>query len=276
MPESMLVPIFKCSIPRIQLKQSHLRQILSRCISSDLKKYFQIILNPFVALCKFEENISTMSFENCNLFQRSYTTLGIGYTFNNENDQKLFKKTYRNTEFSNKRNPSMMRSTNIKHSLAVVIDSNTEEIYFNENSLSNTKKKYDIKEVAVSLHNPKEIADTKLIPLTSTRIPLGHSTTFLISAKGRKIDESGEELSESQRGCRLDEETESLEIFNVYSRIGCLFECKMKYSIKKCGCTPWYHPINMFSEVGNNYHTSLFCKVIINLSCIFLENFILH
>ena len=34
MPESMLVPCSKVSIPIIHLKQSHLRQILSRCFSS--------------------------------------------------------------------------------------------------------------------------------------------------------------------------------------------------------------------------------------------------
>ena len=103
--------------------------------------------------------------------------------------------------------------------------------------------------VTLSLHNPKEPSDTKFKPTSSIQVPLGQSTTFLITPKATEIDESGKELTESQRNCRLDEDTDALDIFNIYTRTGCLFECKMKYAVGKCGCNPWYYPINMKRQV---------------------------
>ena len=77
------------------------------------------------------------------------------------------------------------------------------------------------------------------------------TATILITAiSSRHIDESGKELKEHQRGCRLDEDADELDIFQVYTRVGCLMECKMKYAIKKCGCTPWNFPINMYNNVS--------------------------
>lgn len=98
------------------------------------------------------------------------------------------------------------------------------------------------KDVAVSLHNPKEPAD---IRSSSFKIPLGHSTTIYITPKAREIDESGEELTEFQRNCRLGEDTNSLDVFNVYTQTACLFECKMRHSLKMCGCLPWNYPVIM-------------------------------
>ena len=217
-------------------------------------------------MCKYEENVKSMTFENCNLIKRSFTTQGFGYTFNNEREDKLIKKEFRSTELSpnRDRNPSLMKSTYSKHSLTVVIENNAEEIEMYERSLQSRNNKIDDrltkgqidnqvkkpKQFTVSLHNPKEPADKTFIPYNSIKIPLGYSTTLLISAKAREIDEGGETLSESQRMCRLDVNTETLDVFNVYTRMACLFECKMKYSIKKCGCTPWNYPVKMEDNVS--------------------------
>ena len=209
--------------------------------------------NSFISLCKFEENVEMMTLENCNLFKRSFTTHGLGYTFNNEKENTLIKEDYRSVEFSHNkiRQPSLMKSTSSKYSLRVVIENNAEEIQSYENNLSDeTFKHTRPREVSVSLHNPQEPGDTKLIPLTSIQIPLGQSTTFLISAKAREIDESGKYLTEDQRGCRLDEDTKGLGTFNIYTRVACLFECKMKHSMTKCGCIPWNFPVNIHDTVG--------------------------
>ena len=62
---------------------------------------------------------------------RSFTTQGMGFTFNNEVEEKLIKKGYRSTEFSHnvKRHPSLMKSTKLKHSLKVIIERNVEEAW---------------------------------------------------------------------------------------------------------------------------------------------------
>ena len=228
-------------------------------------------------MCKFEENVKNMKFDNCNLFKRSFTTQGLGYTFNNEKENNLIKENFKNSQFlpNTRRDPSKMKSTSSEYSLKVVIDNNAEEIEQYTESLKKTYETKDEwfdqnsiiqkpKDIAVSLHNPKEPADTKFIPLNSVRIPLGYSTTFLIIPKAREIDESGKELKESYRNCRLEEDTESLEMFNVYTRVACLFECKMKYSTGKCGCSPWNYPVNFNDKV---IYFQLKESIYINLLC---------
>ena len=197
-------------------------------------------------MCKFEDSDESMTFENCNLFKRSFTTQGLGFTFNNEEESKLIKEDFRSKLSVNvNRKPYLMKS---KHSLTVVIENNAGEVEKYENSpFKRFVKKPS--ELFVSLHNPKEPADLKFIPSTSIRIPRGYSTTFLITPKAREIDKSGKELKESQRNCRLDEEVETLDIFNVYSMTACLLECKMKHATKVCGCTPWNYPVIMDNKV---------------------------
>ena len=203
--------------------------------------------NPYISVCQFNGKPKEMDQHNCNLFKRSYTTQGVGFTFNNEQIDKLMKEDYRNDVFSTRKIPSLMKSTDKEHALTVLLDSNAEEVEMYRKSLSGSTK---LREASVSLHNPEEPSDTKFIPLTSTKIPLGHSTTFLISARAREIDESGKALTESKRGCRLEEDTKELDMFNVYTRTACLLECRMKHARKKCGCTPWNYPINMIKTVG--------------------------
>ena len=214
-------------------------------------------------MCKFEENVNKMKFENCDLFKRSFTTQGLGYTFNNEIEEKLITSKFRTNEFSHnrKRKPSLMKSTGSEHSLTVIIDSNVEEVEKYENTTGNTQDgdvTHKPKEILVSLHNPNEPADTFFIPASSIKIPLGYSTTFFITPKARDIDESGKDLEETKRNCRLSEDTKDLDIFNVYSKVACLFECKMRLSMKRCGCVPWNYPLNMNDEVSYAQYT---CKI---------------
>ena len=206
--------------------------------------------NAFVAFCKYEENVKSMTFENCDLFKRSFTTQGMGFTFNNEVEEKLIKENYISTEFSHniKRQPSLMKSTKIKHALQVVIERNIEEVL---KEIGNygwvPKQKY----FSVSLHNPKEPADTKFIPSTSVKIPFGHSTTFFITPKANEIDDKAKQgLTESQRRCRLVEDTENMDVFNSYTKVSCLFECNMRYAIRRCGCIPWNYPLNNKEQVS--------------------------
>ena len=94
-------------------------------------------------------------------------------------------------------------------------------------------------EVSVSLHNPNEPANLRS---TSFEIPLGHTTTVYVTPKAREIDDSGKELKENERNCRLIEDNSELEIFKIYTQEACLFECKLKIAANKCGCIPWSYP----------------------------------
>ena len=141
-------------------------------------------------MCKFENNVEYMSFENCNLFKRSFTTQGIGYTFNNEIQQKLLKKPFRNTIFSPNtvRKPSMMKSASSENSLTAIIENNYENTKTlldegrEQSEYETTRVVHKPEKILVSLHNPSEPPDPIFKPSTGIEIPLGHSTTFLGSA----------------------------------------------------------------------------------------------
>ena len=180
-------------------------------------------------MCKFEEKVDRMLFSNCKLFKRSFTNKGMGYTFNNVKEHNLIKEDYKSSIFYPNRDedPFFMRSANPDNSLTVIIDYNSEEIKRYEDSKdrvakSNGDLSLKPKKVTVSLHNPKEPADMRSSSFT---IPLGHYTTVYITPKARKIDESGKDLSEDQRHCKLNNEIRELNIFNTYTRAVCMFEC---------------------------------------------------
>ena len=90
--------------------------------------------------------------------------------------------------------------------------------------------------VKVTLHNPKAPAN---IRSKSFELPLGYSTTVYITPTAREIDQSGKELSEKQRGCRLSEDNNDLNIFKTYTQEGCLMECKIRQAFQRCDCFPW-------------------------------------
>ena len=207
-------------------------------------------------MCKFEENVKTMNFENCNLFKRSITTQGLGYTFNNEQEENMLKDKFRNIEFSPNinRKPSLMRSASSEHSLTVIIEDNAESTKDLEEKKIEDGLSHRPEKISVSIHSPKEPADTIFKPSTSISIPLGHSTTFLIKPKAREIDDSGKQLTESQRNCRLDKDTDKLDIYNIYTRTACLFECKTKYATKRCQCIPWNYHVNMVKKVSDTLY----------------------
>ena len=234
--------------------------------NKDVMKKFEFIgidnhirSNAFISMCSFEGNPKEMKLDNCKLFKRSFTNKGIGYTFNNEIESTLMKRDlYSQTLYPNtKREPSLMISASSEHSLKVIIENNKEEVKRYEDTIDVNKAKGTLHlkpiDVAVSLHNPKEPAD---IRSSSFKIPLGHSSTIYITPKAREIDESGKELTEFQRNCRLGEDTSSLDVFNVYTQTACLLECKMRHSLKMCGCLPWDYPVIMKGNVK-----PLFCDI---------------
>ena len=178
--------------------------------------------------------------ENCNLFKRSFTNKGLGFTFNNDINKNLYKKSKNNDdlikEFMVNENVqiSYMKNAGSKYALNVLIENNIEEVEDFEKNPTNIKLKPI--NVAITLHNPKEPAN---IRSNSFKVPLGHSTNVYIVPKAREIDESGRSLSEEQRGCRLNSENMALDIFKVYTQDACILECKIRQSFQRCGCFPW-------------------------------------
>ena len=53
-------------------------------------KKYQKRHNAFISLCKFEDVPEVMWFQTCNLFRRSFTNAGLGYSFNTEKSGDLY------------------------------------------------------------------------------------------------------------------------------------------------------------------------------------------
>ena len=212
--------------------------------------------NAFVALCSFDHNLEDQNFEDCGLFFRSFTNMGMGYTANGEMAHLLFKSKHYGSPGNfflpnDQIKPKRMTYAGDDYALRVLIENNREEVDLFENTKSRNNPKGEIrlkpKERKVSLHNPLEPANMRS---NSFSIPLGYSTVVYITPKVREIDENAASLAESERGCRLSKDASGLDIFKLYSKEGCLLECKIKQAYTKCGCFPWNYPI---IEVSKSY-----------------------
>ena len=99
--------------------------------------------------------------------------------------------------------------------------------------------------------------------LKGFEIPLGHSTKVYITPKAREIDDSGKDLTEVQRGCRLAKDSKDLDSFNIYSQESCHLECMIKQSYKRCGCFPWNYLITeqVVLDLYSNCDAPGFCSM---------------
>ena len=112
-----------------------------------------------------------------------------------------------------------MESASSDNALTILIDYNEAAVKRYENTINEdnqlgTQKQLP-KKVSVTIHDPIEPANLRS---NSFEIPLGHTTTVYITPRAREIDESGIELSEKQRKCRLTKDSSELKIFSKYTQ----------------------------------------------------------
>ena len=129
-----------------------------------------------------------MTMENCNLFRRSFTNKGLGFTFNSDLIKNLYKESANNKVFfkammMNRNDPiSNMKNAGSKHALNILVENSIEEVENYEKQIDPISKKGKSKlkpiNLAVTLHNPTEPAN---IRSNSFKIPLGYSTNVYIS-----------------------------------------------------------------------------------------------
>ena len=81
-------------------------------------------------MCSFEQDVEILELSKCNLFRRSFSNKGMGFTFNNEKEGKLLQEDFWNHPFfpNQEKDPSLMKSATIEDSLRVVVENNAEEI----------------------------------------------------------------------------------------------------------------------------------------------------
>ena len=214
--------------------------------------------NAFVSLCKFEGKPKVMSFSKCDLFRRSFTNKGLGFTFNNLKADKLFKRKkilatqINNLQMNQMSGPLPMTNAGPSNALSVIIENNIEEIEFFQKTKQpqnpTGEMKFEPTKVDVVLHDPSEPANMRL---KSLEVPLGQSSKVYITPTATVTDATGRALSQDGRHCRLREETRGLKVFQTYSREACVLECQLSQAVQRCGCHPWDYPI--ITEQESNF-----------------------
>lgn len=92
--------------------------------------------------------------------------------------------------------------------------------------------------------------------------------THEIAVTASKIETSEDtrNFSPSRRGCRFEDETETLRIFDVYSQGNCFLECKIDLAAEICGCVPWNYPSLEDSRICSPKGNWCFENSVINVS----------
>ena len=127
--------------------------------------------NSFISMCQFQRTPNVMRLENCDLFRRSFTNKGLGFTFNNAKSEDLYKHS-RNLDlqmktffFNNQDDPRMINSASPDESLNIIVENNFEEIFAYENTKNADNPegeiKYKPKSVDVVLHDPRHPANIR-------------------------------------------------------------------------------------------------------------------
>ena len=102
--------------------------------------------NAFVSLCKHGSSVNMMTFSNCNLFKRSFTNKGIGFTYNNAGVDDLLKKSSgqqnatRILAFNRNGIIKKMVSAGSEHALRVFLDYNEEAVQRYEKTINSASK----------------------------------------------------------------------------------------------------------------------------------------
>ena len=136
-----------------------------------------------------------MRFDQCNLFRRSFTNKGLGFTFNNDRTDEMFEQRkyfdlQARTFFLNRDvKPKLVRSASPEQALSLLIENNIEEVEMFENTKSSTNPEGEInqkpKTILVVLHDPSEPAN---IRSRSLEVPLGYSSKVYITSEAEAIN----------------------------------------------------------------------------------------
>ena len=103
------------------------------------------------------------------------------------------------------------------------------------------------------------VQDPVNIRTKSVEIPLGQATRLYFTPTAVRTDQTGRDLPEERRKCRLETENKNLDIFRQYSREACVLECQIQQAYQACGCFPWDFPHRIQSE------DFIFCDLMSNI-----------
>ena len=229
------------------------------------KKPLSLVSNPLLFACDFGAllNLPLPSFVSVDLskyltlseclgFFRSFTSAGIGYSYNTVNFWELFRSSPGLQHFFDIMNPKGNKEPYKRFQLSMNVSSHSEfletlasKVVFAAGAgpknglllyLGSDARFYD--QLKVLVHSPFEPA---LVESSAISLTKGMKHTVYISPSKNTMDMALRNLPMSKRDCLFDDERQ-LKIFKSYNKASCLFECAMLKAHKKCGCIPWDYP----------------------------------
>ncbi len=178
------------------------------------------------------------------LFVRSYTTEGFGYTFNN---RLFWNKHQKENEFNqvfykimhpflNEDEPDTHypETAGPVHGLNLIVQLNK----YDKDVFHDNVKTFPT--IRVTLHDPNKPADLRGAGID---IRPGYHSTFLIAPSRVQTSLDIKSIDLDRRTCKFSDEVEGLKIFNEYTQNACMFECLLAQAIDKCICVPWNYPM---------------------------------
>ena len=83
----------------------------------------------------------------------------------------------------------------------------------------------------------------------------GHENLVAMTAVNTIADEAIRDVPPEKRNCYFQDEYK-LDMYQLYSQSGCIFECKMRIGQSKTegGCTPWFYPTRGELSPANDHN----------------------
>ena len=216
--------------------------------------------NARIFMCQYAGKPKTLSPSNCNIFYRSITNEGFGYSFNKANFWDIFSKTDYNMKFAEILRPKGFNESASPSPMDEEDDSQRwvyprNGVLFPETSgpdygltvFLQSSRLYEsdgssllsFPPFRVSIHDPMSVADLRR---SGVEVEAGYISTFLITPSQIVTSKSARGLPEEKRECRFQFDSQSLTLFNEYTQSSCIFECQLKKALEKCHCMPWNYP----------------------------------
>ncbi len=174
--------------------------------------------------------------QSCNdLFDRFYTTDGIGYTLNHDSFWNIFQNNKQNNLFFREIHEKMYHQKVVK-----MIEGHGEafslEFYVRRSSIPHGRVGSLEAGTFMTIHSPFEIADFGGIVL---EMDPGWTYVVYIYPSFTETDQGALSLDIEDRQCLAQGDYHNLKLFNHYTQAACLFECHIKLASGLCNCTPW-------------------------------------
>ncbi len=205
---------------------------------------------PVFVACKYGNKILT---NDCNLFSRTYTTMGIGYTFNAPDFWEMYRNTSTNWSFFKEMHEKIHHGKEARPKMITSSGQDFSLLFYLSHQPYQTTNQYGYRDffssygffylgepnkVLLKIHDPRMIGD-----LRNSDMELRPGFFYDVSVIPSLImtDAEGLDLPPLKRNCLEVNEGEPSRVFTNYSQSGCGFECKIRSAVEKYLSKSWSH-----------------------------------